>query len=625
MSGAVSRPWNVPGMTRDNAISTAIDPGMLARAVGGLKSFLGFTSVMGSPETPFFPPGKPMTPTAPGAAGRRFDYPTAVNIYQRPRTNEGIDFDTLRAIADPVVGGYDLIRLAIETRKDQMSKLEWSVLPRKKTNVTMRPKSDERCEAAEVLLRRPDGHTPWQQWVSQLIEEQLVIDAPCIYRRRALDGSTIRLELMDGATIVPKLNYDGRRPEDGTAYQQILKGLPAVDYSKDDILYMPRNPRVNKIYGMSVVEQVLVTVNIGLRRQAGQLAFFTDGNIPDAISAVPEAWTTEQIAQFQAYWDTMVNDAVTRRKMKFVPAGTAFQMTRATDALVDQFDEWLARIIAYAFSLPPTPFVKMNNRATAETAYETALSEGLQPLMIWLKSAVDYILANWLDTPDLELVWDQIKKPDPKEKEERDLIKVDKGIISRDDMRGDLGLEPLGIGPIVTGFGPLGFMSIAAMKKAIDNGWDLTGLPQPGLGPNGEMGAIDPSLTSPGNDGPAADLSQLGTGGPGDVLNGLPPELLEALGVNSQPQGIVPAQTNSGAPAGQPALPAPGIASGATQGAMAPGTPGAGLTAPPPGGTVPSAGKSGNVVPLHKRPDVQQALRHGHETAKRMAEQLGAR
>jgi hypothetical protein len=590
MSGTNPRPFNAPGLTRHNAISTPIDPGLLRSISGGLRSWLGMSGQPGSPELPFFPPGEPIAPVAPGAAGRRFDYPSSYNINIRPRSYEPVSFDLLRALADPTVGGYDLLRLAIETRKDQMGKLVWSVLPRKKNGSTSRPKSDDRCLQIEELLRRPDGNTSWQQWSSQLVEEHLVIDAPTIYRRRDLGGNTTGLELMDGALIRPLLNYDGRRPSSGPAYQQVLKGVPAVNYTKDELLYVPRNPRVNKVYGFSCVEQVIVTVNIGLRRQAGQLAYFTEGNIPDAITAVPETWSTTQIKEFQDYWDGMVNDVLTRRHMRFVPAGVAMQQTRADNALVDAFDEWLARIIAYAFSLPPTPFVKMQNRATAETAYETSLSEGLQPLMEWLKGVIDYIIANWIGQPELELIWDDIKKTDPAEKEQRDLAAIAVGVISRDDMRAERGLEPLGIPPVVNGIGPLGFMSIEAMKKAIANGWDLTGMPQPGLGATGDVGAI-----------PGADPAALGSGGEEDPLAGLPPEILEALG---------------------PAFAAP--ASAAAPGSMVPGTAGPGLTAAPPGPDVAPGTPGSNVIPLHQHPHVKAALLHGDRMARKLANNMRA-
>lgn len=587
------RPNNLPGMTRFNAPSKPVDPTMLARAVGGLKSFLGVggvsgaNGVPGSLDQPFFPPGPPPTPTAQGAIGRRMDYPSNYNINFRPRSFEPISFDILRAISDPSVGGYDMIRLAIETRKDQMSQLEWSVLPRKKNREPMRPKSDDRCQKAENLLRCPDGQWAWQQWCSQLVEEHLVTDAPAIFRHRSFSGETTRLELMDGATLVPKLNYDGRRPHEGVAYQQNLKGLPAIDYTRENLLYAPRNPRVHKVYGYSCVEQILVTVNIGLRRQAGQLAFFTDGTIPDAIASVPEAWQTHQIQEYQAYWDNMVNDAVTRRKMKFVPAGTMFQQTRKDDALVDAFDEWLARVVAYCFSLPATPFVKMQNRATAESAYETALSEGLQPLMIWLKGIIDYILANWLETPDLELVWDDVKKPDVAEMDQRNLLKQEAGVISIDDIRADDGMEALGIEPFVRGLGPLGFMSISSMKKAIENGWDLTGIPQPTMDPAGA--------------GMPGDPAQLGDMTQGDPLEGLPPEILEAL-------GLPPSQ-----PPGQPAI------AGPDQSGQQPMNLRRAIAAPQVAGQEPGS----NVVPIHKHPAIQLAMKHGDATAKRMAARMG--
>lgn len=575
-------------MHRHNALSTPVDPGLIQRVSGGLRSWLGMAGQQGSPELPFFPPGEPIAPVAPGAAGRRFDYPSNYNINIRPRTYEPVSFELLRALADPTVGGYDLLRLAIETRKDQMGKLVWSVLPRKKGTDTSRPKSDDSCLEVEEMLRRPDGHTSWQQWSSQLVEEHLVIDAPTIYRKRDLGGRTTGLELMDGALIRPLINYDGRRPSSGPAYQQVLKGVPAVNYTREELLYIPRNPRVNKVYGFSCVEQVITTVNIALRRQAGQLAYFTEGNIPDAITAVPESWTTHQIREFQDYWDGMVNDALTRRRMRFVPAGVAMQMTRKDDALVDAFDEWLARIIAYAFSLPPTPFVKMQNRATAETAYETSLSEGLQPMMEWLKGLLDYIIANWLGYPNLELIWDDIKKTDPAEKEQRDLAAIAEGVISRDDMRAERGLEPLGIGPVVRGIGPLGFMSIEAMKKAIANGWDLTGMPQPGLGPGGDVGAI-----------PGADPAAVGTGGDEDPLAGLPPEILEALGMEA------PAST-------------------AAPGSMVPGQAASDLTAMSPGLAVAPAAATSNVVPFHQHPQVKAALLHGDRMARKLAGNMRA-
>jgi phage portal protein BeeE len=147
----------------------------------------------------------------------------------------------------------------------------------------------------------------------------------------------------DGTTIFPP------------AYQQVLKGLPAVNYSARDIIYRPRNVRAHKVYGYSPVQQVLMTVNIGLRRQLWQLDYFSEGSIPDALIGVPASWTPEQIKQFQDYWDTeFAGDLARRRRAKFVPGDSARTVHQTKEPQhKDDFDEWLARIVCFAFSMPP--------------------------------------------------------------------------------------------------------------------------------------------------------------------------------------------------------------------------------------------------------------------------------
>ena len=58
----------------------------------------------------------------------------------------------------------------------------------------------------------------------------------------------------------------------------------------------PRNMRGHCIYGYSPVQQVLMTVNIGLRRQ---LDYFSDGSIPDALIGVSQGCTPDQIRQIR--------------------------------------------------------------------------------------------------------------------------------------------------------------------------------------------------------------------------------------------------------------------------------------------------------------------------------------
>ncbi len=432
---------------------------------------------------PFFGPGQPLTPVVADRTeveGRATDYPFALNQNYRPRSSEPISFEILRRMADPTTG-YDLMRLAIETRKDQMAKLEWSILPRQEGAKKRFRKATPRCAEIERCLRSPDRRLPWESWMRELIEDQLVIDAPAVFVRKTVGGDLYSLDVVDGATIKVLVDGTGRAPmPPEPAYQQVLKGVVVANYTADELIYMPRNPRSSRFYGMSPVEQVLMTVNIGLRRQLSQLDYYTAGNMPDSIISVPETWTPAQIKEFQTYWDAMIEgNPSLRRRAKFVPAGINPVMTGASagTGLMDQYDEWLARVIMYAFSLPALPFIRMQNRATAETANASALEEGLLPMMAWLKGLMDRIIEVAFNEPGLEFVFDSIRKLDQAEQLSMDLQMMERGIKSLDEVREELGLEPLGLPHIRIGIGPLGFMTVEDMKKAIAQGLTMPQAP----------------------------------------------------------------------------------------------------------------------------------------------------
>jgi phage portal protein BeeE len=64
----------------------------------------------------------------------------------------------------------------------------------------------------------------------------------------------------------------------------VLHGVPAADFSSEELLYLPRNVRSHRLYGMSPVEQIAPTVNIALRRDAATLDYYRSGSAPDSFA-----------------------------------------------------------------------------------------------------------------------------------------------------------------------------------------------------------------------------------------------------------------------------------------------------------------------------------------------------
>lgn len=386
-------------------------------------------------STDWFGPRDPMPPVAPeDVAGRALDYQTGYNQNLTPRALEPVSFTQLRVLAE----SYDLMRLIIETRKDQISRMQWNVKPR-----DAKRNSDARCAKINKFLLKPDRDHDWDTWVRALLEDMLVIDAATIYPRKTRGGELYALDLVDGATIKRVIGQDGRTPIEGPAYQQVLKGVVAADFTRDELIYRMRNWRVHRIYGYSPVEQVITSVNIALRRQMNQLQYYTEGNVPEALIGVPENWTTEQIRQFQEYWDSLMEgNTAKRRHAKFVPGGMEYQPTKDS-VLKDQYDEWLARIVCFAFSVSPNAFIAQVNRATAEVSAHTAMEEGLAPVMTWIKNTMDGIIADLFDAPDLEFDWVEEMNLDVTTRATVHKTYIDAGVLTPDEVREELGRDPL--------------------------------------------------------------------------------------------------------------------------------------------------------------------------------------
>lgn len=460
----------------------------------------------------WFGPLNPQAPSAPPqVAGRAWNFIPGFNLQTKPRAFEQVSFAMMRALAD----SYDLLRLVIETRKDQVVKTKWKIRAKADADPKTReggatPEQQDRINYLTAFFERPDGVQKWRPWLRSLLEDTFVIDAATLYKRRNRGGHLTAIEQLDGATIKVVIDDWGRTPQpflgvDGQifyppAYQQNLMGLPAINYSTKDVLYRPYNKRVHKAYGYSPVEQIITTVNIAMRRQQFQLGYYTEGNVPEALIGTPDGWTPEQIIAFQNAWDAMfVGNLAQRRHAKFVPGGVAktFVPTKEPD-LKNPMDDWLARLVCFAFSISPQQLVTMMNRATAETSGQQAKEEGTEPLKDYIKEIADDVIETEFNSGDLEFAWDDDEDVDEKTHVEIVKAKKDAGLITTDRARELIGEEPSGEPGadrlmVMTGSGmiPIGANTVEGKQEAIDAGI----VPDPNAPPAPAFGA--PSFGKP--------------------------------------------------------------------------------------------------------------------------------
>lgn len=403
---------------------------------------------------------KPTTAMAPaGTKVRQFQYAPGANVNWTPgsETTGTSGFWVLREVAD----SWDLLRIIIETVKDRLCALdfEYRLQPEddeSKNDLKARTKADPRVAALTNFFRYPDGHHTFRDWLRMIWEDILVLDAGAIYLERDLKGRIASLRPIDGGTISRKITDQGFTPPyPDIAYQQILYGLPAIDMTVADLEYVVRNPRTWKQYGFSPVEQMLVTIGIGLRKQDYDMKHWTEGNIPEALCFLPPDLPIDKVQEIQGWYDSILagNNAM-RRRLTFLPGygsskDQAFRPNilfpkDASANMKTPWDEWQMQLCCYALGTTPGQLMKMMNRATANQSAETAEEEGLEPKIKTTEAFLNHIIQSerGFGFADIEASCVQRRETDAEKQMSIDTGYVKSAILTVNECRVDMGKDP---------------------------------------------------------------------------------------------------------------------------------------------------------------------------------------
>jgi len=363
-----------------------------------------FGQAVGNAIAGWFSPGSPLPPVAPpDTTPRVFDFPYGVNM-NTTRPGEPIPWKTLREFSR----NYPLIRVAIERMKDRIVTKRWIIkldrLPGESSqDHAARVAADPRIPEVTKFLQKPDLESSWRKWSRKLLNDLLVIDAACIVKERKKNGKIYRCLAVDGSTITRLIDIQGmtpRTPDPATgklppAYQQRVKGLPAIDLTVEDLQYCAENIETDRIYGYSRVEQVLQWALLGLNRLIHQSNYYTEGSVPDVFGFLPEGTSVEEAQKWDAEFQKKISGkSEQKRKIWWMPwTGKEPVQMKASD-LTDKMDEMLNRFILFAFGISPSPLVPQVNRATAQQNADDADESGETPICAWLAGEMNELIQS---------------------------------------------------------------------------------------------------------------------------------------------------------------------------------------------------------------------------------------
>jgi hypothetical protein len=446
----------------------------------------------------------PLRPDTHRAEAQQYEYPVAWNL-QVTQQRE-IPWRTLRQAAQS-----PLVRPIIRKRQRDLTKLPWDIaVKRSVIEEAARLSGDGSANAASKLSKSlapaisaartfwenpdPANGYDFSDWYTQLIEDQLVLDAVAVYPETTYGGKLYGFRAVDGSTIKPLLNEYGRRPQAPyPAYQQILYGFPRGEftadvgmndpdiYTADQLIYRRQYVRNFSPYGLSPVETALLDIDLFLKRHGWMRAEYTEGTLAEAyLKTVGESqtqWSPQQLLEYERELnDSMSGSTAERHRMRMLPPGWEAQANGdIAERYKSDYDLYIIQLVCSHFGerAERMGFTvgkgALGGTGVANQSDEVSAESGLFPDAKWWMRQFTHMSHRYLGMPnELEFRFLDVEQEDLGEQDEMASNRVQQGRVTYNEERDRLGMprysDPLADMPVIVtrkGVQPLTMAGIA--------------------------------------------------------------------------------------------------------------------------------------------------------------------
>lgn len=359
-----------------------------------------------------------------------------------------ITFDTLRMMAHR----NEWVRAIIKTRKNQIGKAEWSFQPPDEGD-TVGPALKKLITRMETLFKRPSLHgsrpsgRSWRQFIQEVLEDLLVLDAGCIEKEFNSAGWIVAMYPVDGATIRPNIDERGGFMDD--AFVQIVEGQVTARFGIEQLTYMMDNPMTDVRfagYGYSPLESLIVSVTAELYASKYNASYFEKGSVPEGLLNLGEDASDDDVAAFRLYW---MNEVMGKPWTIPIVGGKGVEWTpwRASNKDMEymQYQSWLLKKMCAVYQIAPQEIGELEdvNRTTANDQGETNDEKSTQPIRACIKDYIDLEIVGeyGLGVGDY-LEWTWVEEGENQEKIiEKYTAMIPMGAATRKEFRSEMGME----------------------------------------------------------------------------------------------------------------------------------------------------------------------------------------
>jgi phage portal protein BeeE len=338
-------------------------------------------------------------------------------------------------------------RKAINSIKDRVAGMSWRIQPRNGRKLEELEDGAARMRILTGIFEQPNPDDSFRSMAEQVLEDIIVGGFGAIELRRTADSEhPLELWPVDGASIKLRADWDGR-PE-SPRYVQVTGKFGAagqVVLADEELSYIRLNPRTHTPFGLGRLEVAFETIAnfLSAHRHAAKLA-----NNSVAQYAI---WLDEldavQHERLIRWWQDEVEGTgkVPIMSSPHKPEVVRFGGGTDTDLRL-QWQEFLLRVIADAFDLPPMllGIERDVNRSTAGELTDLAFHTAIVPTAkLFAEHLTRDAVAKRLGWNDFEFVFSDVDAPNELAKSEVQERLLRCGVLTVNEVRQMRGLAPL--------------------------------------------------------------------------------------------------------------------------------------------------------------------------------------
>jgi len=252
---------------------------------------------------------------------------------------------------------------------------------------------------------------------------------------------------VDGASIRMNIDWDGN--PHSQRYMQVVDSAgpnSQIKLNDDELIYIRLNPRTHTPFGLGKLEVAFETINafLGAHRYASRLA----SNTVVQYALWLQDLTPEHHERLIRWWQDEIEGTGKVPILSVESKPEVLRFGGGTDAdLRLQWQEFLLRVVASAFDLPPfyLGVERDVNRSTAEEYSDLAFRQAIVPTArLFAESLTRDAIEKKLGWNDLEFVFAELDTTDPLEEAQIQQILLQNGVLTVNEVRRMRGLGEIG-------------------------------------------------------------------------------------------------------------------------------------------------------------------------------------